>query len=427
MKLTRRGTLSGMAATAAVLAAPMRVRAATGEINVMLFAQPYTQGLRNIAADFEKETGIRANVDVVGQDVFESRINLTFTGGTGEVDVVHVPAIQAQKWREASWIRPVDDYLDALTSRSDLLKGPMDSYLVAGQQWGVPFAAGVGMMAYRKDLLDRVGSGAPDTWADMLAVAKQIHSDDVAAVALRAAPGQGFNMFIFPMFMRAYGGKFFADYVGGDLTPAVNSPENLEALKIYIDLLNNYGPQGVGTFNFPEITASMQNGQVAMTIEGSGVVSLIIDPATSKYADQMGIAVPPGGPAGRSPAIAVHGMGIPASSRNPDGAARFISWATSTETVRKIALNEPFIDFVNGSLARDKDLVTKYGNIQPDLLNVRVAALEQTIGHYRPLLPNWDEIGAAIGENVNGALNGLYSPEDALEAAQDEMEMLASF
>lgn len=424
MKLTRRTTLKGLAATAAALAAPAQLRAQTTEINVMLFGHPYTNGLKNIAGDFEAETGIRANVDVVGQDVFESRINLSFTGGSGEIDVVHTPAIQVQKWIAAGWLTPVTEYLPEMAGKDDILAGPLDTYLIKGEYWGMPFGAGTGMLTYRKDLLKAAGKSVPDTWEQMLDVAAAVHSDDVAAIALRAAPGQGFNMFIFPMIMRAYGGKFFADYPNQDLTPAINSPETLEALKIYIRLLNEYGPEGAGTFNFPEIIAGMQNGRVAMTVEGTGVVSQLIDPEKSKFAGNMGIAVPPGGPAGRSPAIAVHGLGIPSSSRNADTAAQFISWATSTATVRKITLNEPFVDFVNGSLADDADVAGKYGSFQPDLLKVRVDALNQAIGHYRPLLPNWVEIGSAVGENINAALNGLMPPEEALEIAQDEMNTI---
>jgi ABC-type glycerol-3-phosphate transport system substrate-binding protein len=424
MKFTRRSALKGLAATATVLAAPSLLRAQTKEINVTLFGHPYTNGLLKIAGDFEAETGIRANIEVVGQDVFESRINLSFTGGSGEIDVVHTPAIQFQKWVAARWLLPVTEYLPEMAGKDDILAGPLDSYLLKGDNWGMPFSAGAGLMTYRKDLLDAAGKSAPDTWEDMLDVAAAVNSDDVAAVALRAAPGQGFNMFIFPMIMRAYGGKFFKDYPKQDLTPAINSPETLEALKVYIKLLNDYGPEGVGTYNFPEITAGMQAGKLAMTVEGTGIVSQLIDPEKSKFAANMGIALPPGGPAGRSPAIAVHGLGIPASSGNPDAAAKFISWATSTETVRKIVLSEPFIDFVNGSLADDADIAKKYGSAQPDLLKLKNEALNLAIGYYRPLLPQWVEIGSAVGENINGALNGLMSPEEALEMAQDEMNTI---
>ena len=255
----------------------------------------------------------------------------------------------------------------------------------------------------------------------MLEVAAAIHSEETAAIALRAVPGQGFNMFIFPMIMRAYGGKFFKDYVNGDLTPAINSPENLEALNIYVKLLNEYAPQGAGNFNFSEVNAAAQNGQIVFAVEGTGVVSQIVDPEKSKFASVTGLALPPGGPAGRSPAIAVHGLGIPASAANPDAAAKFIEWAVRTDTVTKISLAEPFPDFTTGTVADNDEVIAKYADVHPDFLRLRVQALDLAIGHYRPLIPEWPALGQAIGENINAAVNGLMSPEDALAAAEQEM------
>lgn len=395
---------------------------AKDEVNVVLFGMPYTKGLKALAADFEKETGIKANIDVIGQDVFENRITLSFTGKSGDIDVVHTPVIQVQRWVAANWLKPITSEVDAMPGKKDILAGPLDAYKIKGEQWAVPFMAGVGLMTYRKDILEKAGLEVPETWEDMLKVAAKIHSDETAAIALRAVPGQGFNMFIFPMIMRAYGGNFFKDYVNGDLTPSINSPENLTALKLYIKLLNDYAPQGAGNFNFAEVNAAAQNGQIAFAVEGTGIVSQIVNPEKSKFAKQTGIALPPGGPAGRSPALGVHGLGIPASAPNPELSAKFIEWAVSKETVTKISLDNPFPDFTTGTVADDPKIIAKYAEVHPDFLKLRVQALDLAIGHYRPLVPEWPALGAAIGENINAAVNGLVTPEEALEAAEQEMK-----
>ena len=390
------------------------------EINVVMFGMPYTNGLAKLAGDFEAETGIKANIDVIGQDVFENRITLSFTGGTGDIDVVHTPVIQVQRWIQAGWLQPMTSLVSEKTT-SDILAGPLGAYNVAGDQWALPFFAGVGLMSYREDLLEAAGADVPETWEDMLDVAAKIKTDDQAAIALRAVPGQGFNMFIFPMVMRAYGGNFFADYEGGDFTPSINSPENVQALKIYTQLINDFGPAGAGNFNFAEVNAAAKNGDIAFAVEGTGIISQIVDPANSRFADVTGIALPPGGPAGRSPAIGVHGMGIPASAPNPEASAKFIEWAVSAETVAKIALSESFPDFTTASVAENAEVVAKYADIHPDFLTTRVAALDLAIGHYRPLIPEWPALGQAIGESVNAAINGLMSAEDALEQAEADM------
>ena len=401
---------------------PALTSAADEEINVVMFGMPYTNGLQKLAGDFEAETGIKANIDVIGQDVFENRITLSFTGATGDIDVVHTPVIQVQRWVAANWLKPITAEVDAMPVKSDIMAGPLDAYVINGEQWAVPYMAATGLMTYRKDILEEAGVEVPDTWEDMLAVAAKIHNDETAAIAMRAVPGQGFNMFIFPMVMRAYGGKFFEDYTGGDLTPAINSPETLEALNVYMTLLNDYGPQGAGNFNFSEVNAAAQNGQIAFALEGTGVVAQIVDSAKSKFADKTGIALPPAGPAGRSPAIAVHGLGIPASAKNPELSAKFIEWAVSTETMTKIALSEAFSNFTTGPVAQNPEVIEKYSKVHPDFLTMQADALNLAIGHYRPLLPDWPALGQAIGENINAALNGLVSPEEALEGAEQDMK-----
>lgn len=391
------------------------------EINVVMFGMPYTNGLQKLAGDFEAETGIKANIDVIGQDVFENRITLSFTGGSGDIDVVHTPVIQVQRWIAAGWLKPITADVDAMPVKGDIMAGPLDAYLINGEQWAVPFAAGTGLMTYRTDILEAAGLEVPQTWAELLEMAPQLTNDEHAAIALRAVPGQGFNMFIFPMIMRAYGGKFFEDYTAGDLTPAINSPETLEALNLYIKLLNEYAPQGAGNFNFAEVNAAAQNGQIVFAVEGTGVAAQIVDPAKSKFADKMGLALPPGGPAGRSPAIAVHGLGIPASAKNQEASAKFIEWAVSAETMSKIALAESYPNFTTATVAENADVIAKYAAIHPDFLKIQGEALNLAIGHYRPLLPEWPALGAAIGENINAAVNGLMSPEEALAAAEEEM------
>ena len=98
--------------------------AQTEEINVVMFGMPYTNGLAKLADDFEAETGIKANIDVIGQDVFENRITLSFTGGTGDIDVVHTPVIQVQRWIQAGWLQPMTDLVSEDTT-SDILAGPL--------------------------------------------------------------------------------------------------------------------------------------------------------------------------------------------------------------------------------------------------------------------------------------------------------------
>lgn len=424
MKLTKTQNATFGALLACSTALP--TFALADELNVVLFSMPYTQGLAELEADFEAKTGHTVNIDVVGQDVFESRITLSFTGKTGDLDVVHTPVIQVQRWIEAGWLHPITANVDAMDTKDDILAGPLDAYLVNGERWALPFFAETGMMAYRTDLLAAAGyDSAPETWAEMLEVGAALKANDQAAIAMRVAPGQGFNMFVYPMIMRAYGGTFFADYPT-DLTPNMNTPEGLEGLNVYSTLMNEYGPQGIGNFNFGEVAAAMQSGQVAMIVDGTSIVAQSLDPEKSQFADQISIAAVPSGPNGRSPAIAVHGLGVPADAPNPEASFAFIEWATSEDVLTQIALSQSYPDFTRASVAQNADVIAKYEGIHPEFLNLKVQMLGDAIGHYRPLLPQWPQIGATVGENINAAVNGIMSNEEALAASdQDIADILA--
>lgn len=392
-------------------------------LRVFLGTAPYEEGLLTLLGEFEADTGIDVEMEIVGQEVFEQRTTLAFTGGTNEFDVVGVPAIQLQRWVQAGWIQPMTDLVetnDTELELDDFLDAALGSYALDGEHWGLPVFAEAGIMAYRTDVLEAANVDPPETWEELLEVAEKIHDEDTAAVALRSRAGQGLNMFILPMLMRAYGGEFFVDYPD-DLTPALNSPENVAALEIYAELVSNYSPPGGTNFSFPEVVSAVQQGQAAIAIDGTAIVSQVVDPEASPVADQIGLARVPGGPEGVSPAVAVHGLGIPATTDAREAAFEFIAWASSSEVQRQIALEASYPDFTRQSVAEDAEVQQKYAEIHPDLLDLRVEALELARPDYRPLLPQWPDIGTVVGELVNGVVNGQMTPEEALKAADAEV------
>ncbi len=182
-----------------------------------------------------------------------------------------------------------------------------------------------------------------------------------------------------------------------------------------------YGPEGIGNFNFGEVAAAMQAGKVAMIVDGTSIIAQSVDPDKSQFSDQIELASVPSGPAGRSPAIAVHGLGIPADAPNPEASFKFIEWATSEDVLTKIALSQSYPDFTRASVGNNAEVLAKYESIHPRFLELRIAALNDAIGHYRPLLPQWPDIGLAVGESINAAVNGIMTNEEALQAADEEI------
>jgi len=393
-------------------------------VNVLLTDNPYTRGLKQFAKDFENKTGIKANVDVVGLQVSEQRIQLEFSGKTGNIDVAYMPFQLMQKWAKADWIQPLDEMVAQAKdlNKDDFIPITLTSLTYQDKLWGLPGFAEAGMFAYRKDILEKNGiNEAPKTWDELIAAAKKIKaSGEIAPIALRAQRGQGLNMFVFPTFMWSHGGKYFENFPT-DLKTTLNSPENLAALKTYVDLVQNYGPEGAANYSYPDVVAGVQQGKVAMAIDGTSVVSQFFDKEKSQFADKMAAALIPAGKAGSSPMISVHGLALSKYSKHPKETFEFIKWATSAETQKKIALSGPYLDFTRKSVADDKNIQEKFNVNNIDLLKLKLKSLESGRSDYRPLLPEWPEFGDLIGTEVNAAASKAKTPEKALEEAQNKV------
>ncbi len=101
-------------------------------------------------------------------------------------------------------------------------------------------------------------------------------------------------------------------------------------------------------------------------------------------------------------------------SKNPGGALKFIDYMTSkdrqAEDIVKFSDASPLV------AVYDDPAVQK---AQPFSAELK-AAVEQSKA--RPVSPVYPQISQAIYKNVNEALSGKSSPEDALKQAQTEME-----
>ncbi|MFC4601058.1 ABC transporter substrate-binding protein [Cohnella hongkongensis] len=397
--------------------------ASATELNIVLFDNLTNQGISALSHEFEEKTGIKANITLLGQDVAEKRMQLDFIGNTGALDVAYMSFIMMQSWVKAGWVVPLDEYIQANTDveMDDFATAPVESLSLNGQIWALPSFAETGLMAYRQDILESKGIATPpDTWTEFMDAAKAIHTNETAAVALRGKRGQGLNMFIFPSMMWGFGGSYFKNYPD-DMTPILDRPENVEALRFYSDLVQNYSPQGASNFSFAEVISAYQQGKAAMTVDGTSIISQLFDRETSKYAEQTKVALVPQGPGGRSPMIAVHGLAIPKSSDKKEAAFEFIKWATSAEVQKKVAMNDYWMDFTRNSVAEDPEIVQKYDLDGGNFMKLRSESLNLARSDYRPLIPEWPQIGDIIAAQVNAAATGAASAEVVLKEANKQV------
>lgn len=177
----------------------------------------------------------------------------------GAYDVIMMDDTWATEFMSRGWLADLDqlgggieeDFVPATVSVSRYPAGD-------GPLYAIPFVGNVEMFAYRSDLIER-----PESWTDVVAAAKQVSQadDGVSGVVFRGIKANPIVTGFLPI-LWAHGAKVVAD----DGTSALDSPEALEALNLYLEL-KKYAPKGVETYNSSEVRDALLQGTTAMSIE----------------------------------------------------------------------------------------------------------------------------------------------------------------
>jgi len=219
--MTRRSFVRGAAGVAALplalcgagraAAQPARAKPFAGKtLNVFMFDHPYPRALKELLPQFTELTGIKVEMDTPGFLVYNQRADLELSTGSGAYDVMALTFIFSGKWIGAGWASRLNDFLarDAAADPADFLSGAMAPMKSGGDVFALPFVAESTLMVYRRDVFERAGLKPPETFDDLLAAAPKIQTAEIKAYMGR---GLGGFHWIWPNYLFAYGGRFFAD------------------------------------------------------------------------------------------------------------------------------------------------------------------------------------------------------------------------
>lgn len=399
-------------------------------LNFFYFPLTYISGLQPLVPEFEEATGMTVEFELLEEQASVQKAQLELASGAGNFDVVGIQSGNMPLYAQSGWVTPIEDFYDAEYADADLLGvddfvgSTMDALAFGGTQYCLPMFAATTILYYRIDTFQEAGiESPPATYEELLQIAPMLHSDELPMIALRgnppAAPG---NVWIFNSFFHGEGASYFANFPD-DLTPTVNSPEAIRALTNFVTVKNNYGPEGVAAFVYDDVVTSMQQGTVVMVIDGAPLAGRILHPDQSKVAGNLGFAVMPGGAAGPKPGFAAHGLCVVANSDKQEAAYKFLEWALSFDTMKRISLESPHVAVSRNSLWEDADFIAKYDydygggsfiKAYQDSLNAAPA------DHFPPFAA-WPILSEIMGQAIQEAEIGMKTPEQALNDANDLM------
>ncbi len=411
----------------------------TSSISVLAQNSPQANAVQEIAGQFTELTGIDVEFTILDEQSTENRAAVALGSSSGGYDLVQTPSGFIPSYSERGWIEPLDDLIadedtivpgwsvDAFGEGTTALLEREDHL------YGVPMFIGTQVFHYRTDLFEKAGiEHPPETYEELIAAAEAIDSDDVAGIALRTAPSASQLLFVWSAWLYANGGSYYSSYDEGEYSgAALNSPEALESLKQYIDLVQNDAPSGATNWSVDDVTRAFMTGRVGIVQEGIVFGGSFNDPDASTVAGDVDTFTLPAGPAGTYVPYNAHGWSIASNSANTEAAWLFAQWATLPETL--VAASDTDANFGSPPIAdvySSSEYQERYGygnfvdSVQETIDTANEGGVSPLEGdpNYLPATTEWATVGQQISEELSKAVTGQISPEAALEKAASYLE-----
>ena len=361
------------------------------------------------------------------EGVLRQRVTTDIATKGGQFDVMTIGMYETPIWGKKGWLQEVK--ADAAYDVDDLLPAMRNGLSSEGKLYAVPFYGESSMLMYRKDLADKAGVTVKDkpTWPEIAELAGKIHdpANGVYGICLRGKPGWGDNMGFLSTLANTFGGQWF------DMgwKPQLDTKPWHDAITFYVDLMKKYGPPGSSSNSFNEILALYNEGKCGMWVDATIAASFISDPKQSKVADKVAFAQAPTmvTPKGAN-WLWAWALAVPAGSQKVEAANKFITWATSKEYINLVGKEVGWGNVPTGTRK------STYAN--PEFLKVAIFAeaekmaidtanpSDQTlpkspyVGVQFAAIPEFQSIGATVGQQMSAALAGKSTIDAALKASQ---------
>jgi len=426
-------------AVTSLSACALRTSESPNEIHVLTVADPFYYALQKLLPQFEKQTGIKVSMEGLDYNTLDSRSTNSFLTHQSDIDVISPDSTWLSRFVNSGWLVNLDDRIHR--DRNEIK--PQDfipNVVYSGNEWNgglytLPVAAYGMDVLYRPDVFKALGIPEPPskpskswTWQKYLQDIQKINGKTVSGkkmygtVVAGAGPQPIVHMYSqLAASMGVQWFRSFPDTAAWNFAPQLDSAKNRAALTLFDALYKNSPPESVNYLWFDAGTAFAQ-GNVGMfywwtpytyLVRRSSYMGTKDSSVVGKY-KVAALPQQPGVP--QTVSIGNYSFGIGKYSKKKDDAWRFIKWASSAETQKKMALlpNHQFADFARTSLYHDPDLLKVY-----DYLPTQLESLQAGDGKaVRPPIPNYTTIEGDYGQALNQVLAGELTPAKALSQVQ---------
>ena len=399
-------------------------------VTIAAISHPSTRAFEKYIGEFEEATGIKVRWDIVAEGAYFNKAPIVLKSGRYDIAYGCIEVVGG--WDERGLMTDLEPYIKGTEGigtpdwfvYEDFPLAYRDLLVWKGKTLGIPFAGEASIIFYRKDTFEKYGKQPPETFQDLLELAKFFDGKDWdndgkedAGITFRAFPAAAYQWgyFLYPF------GVGFVDPESRE--PTLNTPEAVESLRFFVEL-GKYGPTGIESFDFPEAWSAYMEGKAPLMIEASAAAPEIEDPWKSIAVDKTGYLKMPRTPAGSYAGVWGWGLFVPPASKNKEAAWATIVWLTSKYNQDKYLEYGGVV--TRTSALENAELQERYLYYKAVLeaLEQSKNLIKETGRHWCPKLVKWREFSQIMNGYISKAFVGKLTPEEACELMQEEVDKL---
>ncbi len=316
----------------------------SGTIDVAMVANPQMVALQELVeagAFNEAYPNITVNLTVLPENEIRQTITQDVTTQSGQFDVFTIGPFEVPLWAAQGWLAEVGEEAEANPDYdlADVFESMKAGLTYEDGLYALPFYGESAMTFYRTDLFEEAGLEMPErpTWEQIAEFAEALNEPgEISGVCLRGLPGWGEMGAPLGTVINAFGGRWFDENWEAQLT----DEDSARAIRFYIELLQNYGPEGAVGNGFTENETLLIQGQCAQWYDATSAAELITDPSINPDYEEVGFAY---GPSDKLPTgnwLWSWNFAMAANSEEQEAATAFMQWATSTDYVDTIVASD---------------------------------------------------------------------------------------
>jgi len=337
--------------------------------------------------------GVEIEVQRIPFDGMEQKV-LTALAANNAPDIARVDYAFVAKLADKNGILPIEE--DEIADIKDhILKAALYSNYYKGKFYGLPDQTTCIALFYNKEIFKKKGiKNPPKTWEEFIEIGKKITDGKVYAFGMHNS-----LWWTFPFFF-SFGAKFLSD---DGKTCLLDSPEAIAGFTLKVDLYRKYKIEGgawqAGAIN-PD--AGFRNYKYAMIFSGPWAIKSLEEAKIP-----FGVALIPQGPKGSATTVGGTNMVIFHKETKPL-ALKFMKFLLSPE-IQSLWANEL------GQIPLRDDVLALIDTVKNPYLPIFIEQMKYATP--RPPHPNYSDIELTFNAEMEAALSGQKTPEQALKDA----------